>query len=425
MFLKNLSHPSFEKTQMTDFMCIGSSHDNHIVINQKGVSQRHARIEKKKDRYMIRDLKTATGTYVNDVRILESYLSIGDLIRIGETEFVFEDVEQENFSEFLKSNNYDWNFQLQRIPRMALSDLPMLILGASGCGKEVLSQIVHKLSHRRSGPVVSVNCSALSENLAESELFGHVKGSFTGASQDRKGAFESAKGGTLILDEVGDLPLNLQPKLLRALENKEIKPVGSDRIIKTNVRIIACTHQDLKKKVGKEEFRLDLFYRLNVIQIEIPALCKRMEDFEKILFNFARENQIKFSFDAIQKLKEHSWPGNVRELKNLVSKAKAIYDSEIIDAEKVASLIDPAITPTLPPIKLDQMTGKLNVIREIEKKLIVDRLIANGGNQRKTAEDLGIPKSTLHDRIKNYKINVTELIKRRWEAQLMASEAVF
>jgi len=172
-----------------------------------------------------------------------------------------------------------------------------------------VSHVIHDYSGRSEGPFVSVNCSALTESLVESELFGHVKGSFTGATSDRKGAFEAARGGTLFLDEIGDLPLSLQPKLLRALENQEIKPVGSDKTLKTDVRIVTATHKNLEKLVIEKTFRSDLFFRIHVVKISIPSLKERMEDFEDLLYHFSREMRVRFSVGAIEKLKEHSWPG--------------------------------------------------------------------------------------------------------------------
>ena len=169
-------------------------------------------------------------------------------------------------------------------------NFPILLLGESGVGKEVIARYIHNKSSRRGKPFITINCSSLGESLIESELFGHIKGSFTGAICDRKGAFEVARYGTLFLDEIGDLAIHLQPKLLRALENQEIHPIGSDHNIKTDVRIIAATNKNLDALIEKGEFRSDLFFRLNVVQIKIPALRERMEDFEALLFNLSREN---------------------------------------------------------------------------------------------------------------------------------------
>lgn len=385
-----------------DFAAIGKDPQCQIQIDNPQVSDRHARIEKKEQGYLIRDLRSAQGTFVNDARILEAIIKDGDLIRIGDQELIFieNDPEKEDFP--LKSRNEVWNQELKNLGHVAKSDFPVLLLGPSGTGKDVIASNLHDRSQRRSGPFVSVNCSALSETLIESELFGHVKGSFTGAINDRKGAFEAARGGTLFLDEIGDLSYSLQAKLLRALENSEIRPVGSDKNIKTDVRVIAATHQNLREKIQTGTFRSDLYFRLNVISISPPSLSLRMEDFEDLIYSFAKTLRVRFSFGAISRLKKHSWPGNIRELKNLVTRAAAIYPKELITEDHAEKLIDRTL--------IEKETGpssmNIPVIKEIEKQMIVKRLSANHGNQRRTAQDLGMPKSTLHDRLKYYNIDV-------------------
>jgi DNA-binding NtrC family response regulator len=336
-------------------------------------------------------------------------LNEGDRIRVGVTEMQFSSTKSESLDIEMASKCATWNAQLLRLPNIAQSSFPVLLTGPSGAGKDVLAQAIHRQSARKRGPFVSVNCSALSESLVESELFGHVKGSFTGATGDRKGAFEAARGGTLFLDEIGDLPLALQPKLLRALENSQIRPVGSDRSIETDVRIIAATHHDLKKLVFDEKFRPDLYFRLHVVQIQTPALKERKEDFEDLLYNFARSMRVRFSFAAIQRLKAHDWPGNIRELKNVVARARAFWGTEEITEAMAAQLIDlmPGATGSLPE---EACRPSRSVIKEIELEMIKSRLIANRGNQRKTAADLGMPKSTLHDRIRTYEIDIEKLI---------------
>lgn len=390
--------------EIGDFLTLGRDSANQIPLDDDFVSTRHARIEKKQDAFFIKDMRSRNGTYVNGAKIQEAELQDGDRVLLGKTEFRFSSeasLEEERVT--LNSRNPVWNEQLQRIPHIAQSDLTVLLLGPSGSGKEVLAKTLHEKSSRRLSPMVCVNCSALSESLVESELFGHIKGSYTGATVDRKGAFEAARGGTLFLDEIGDLPLSLQPKLLRALENQQIRPVGSDRTIDTNVRIIAATHQNLRDRVRDESFRADLYFRLNVVQINTPALVERMEDFDNLLYYFARMQRIAFSFAAIQKLKQHTWPGNIRELRNTIQRAKAFYGGQEVQEHQVEELIE----------KTESGNGRSyvrnkNFMKEIEHEMIVARLRANQGNQRQTAAELGIPKSTLHDRIKSYEIDVKQ-----------------
>jgi DNA-binding NtrC family response regulator len=197
---------------------------------------------------------------------------------------------------------------------------------------------------------------------------------------------------------------------LRALENNEIRPVGSDKIVKTNVRIIAATHQNLDQKIQAGEFRSDLYYRLNVVSIFTPALKDRPEDFEEILYSFAKEMRVRFSYDAIQRLKAHTWPGNIRELRNLVARASALFTHRQIDLEKAERLLGgSSFHPH--PLRETTASGQVSVIKEVERQIILKKLETNKGNQRKTAHELGMPKSTLNDRLRQYNINLGDFKK--------------
>lgn len=414
-YVIELQDGTSKRWEIESYANIGSDSNCSIHVQMPGVSARHFRIEVKNDKLMIRDLMSEQGTFVNSAQIIECVLSDGDLISAGLADFVVHDLQKTKNDFPLKSKSEFWNQNLQTLGSVAETDYPVLLLGPSGTGKDVITKNLHLASLRRSAPFLSVNCSALTETLIESELFGHTRGSFTGAIADRKGAFEAARGGTLFLDEIGDLSYALQAKLLRAIENAEIRPVGSDRIIKTDVRIIAATHQNLKQKIEEGLFRADLYFRLNVITIDVPSLKDRLEDFDDLLYSFAREMKVRFSYNAVLNLKKHSWPGNIRELRNLVARASALYPKEYITEEHVDMLLNKRD-------RLSAMVSKsggaaysapqsttapsLSVIREIEKQMILKRLAANHGNQKLTALDLGIPKSTLHDRIKSYNIDV-------------------
>ena len=401
-----------------EFFTIGRDPGCQLAIPDDCVSSRHARIERKLGAYVIRDLHSRNGTYLNGSRVTEAVLSPQDRLRFGETVYIFSDEPGDTLK--LASKNELWNEQLKRLPAFAATDFPVLVAGPSGSGKEILARAVHDLSPRKRGPFVSINCSALSESLIESELFGHVRGSFTGATHDRKGAFETARGGTLFLDEIGDLPLSLQPKLLRALENSEIRPVGSDRSIETDVRIIAATHKNLPLQVRSARFREDLYYRLNVCQLSPPALSGRGEDFEDLLYSFAKQFRVRFSFSSIEALRQMSWPGNIRELKNVVARASAYFPGKHIQPADLPAIAEPTLPAAVPfPMEMtgDPLAssagagGGGSIFKEIEREMILRRLIANRGNQRRTAQDLGLPKSTLHDRIKTYSIDLDQLMK--------------
>src|SRR5579862_5698485 len=239
--------------------------------------------------------------------------------------------------------------------RVAISDAAVCILGASGTGKELLARAIHRASRRADAPFIGVNCGAIPEGLLESELFGHKKGSFTGAVQDRKGLFQAAEGGTLFLDEIGDMPPALQVKLLRALEEKVVRPVGSNESIAVNVRVISATHRKLEERIASGEFREDLFYRLSVVKLALPTLAERREDIPLLAGHFltdvaGRYNRprVALSPEAMELLVAAQWPGNVRQLLNVIEQAVALSATDVIPASLVRQALDAgdsALTP--------------------------------------------------------------------------------
>jgi DNA-binding NtrC family response regulator len=405
-YLLPIHHSGAESFEVGEFLTIGRDGNNTVKIDDPFVSARHVRLEKRQRGFLLRDLQSRNGTYVNGTPVVEAYLRNNDKVMVGESLFIFSKLKRKQNP--MSSQNEKWNLQLQRLPAIANTDYTVLVLGPSGTGKEIISHWIHMNSPRHASPYITINCSALSENLIESELFGHVRGAFTGATEDRKGAFEAARGGTLFLDEIGDLPLSLQPKLLRALENNEVRPVGSDRCVKTNVRIIAATHKNLKQKVYKGEFREDLFHRLNICRITPPSLIERMEDFDTLIYNFAKEQKVAFTFRAIEKLKDHTWPGNIRELKNLVIRAAAYFPGKRIQEDHLCQLLE-GEDKEKDYLDLD---AQLPPLKEIEKSLIINQLQKHHGNQRKVAEALKMPKSTLHDKLRAYHIDPKVYKKR-------------
>ena len=411
-FLRWSKDSHTEQREFNSFISLGRDEENIIVLNDQFTSRRHCRIQKQDDgHFILQDMNSRNGTFLNGNRVFKACLKNNDRIRVGKREFIFS-FERFNsrWNIHTESNNPDWSRQLKSLPDMAKTNMPVLINGPSGTGKEMVAKLIHRYSPRSYGPMISINCSALSESLIESEFFGHVKGSYTGALNDRKGAFLAASGGTLFLDEIGDLPLHLQPKLLRALEYQEIKPVGADNSVKTDVRIISATHQNLTAKVTKGSFRADLYFRLCVLQMSIPSLKGRMEDFDNLLNFFCGQYNIGFSDKAIYLLKRHSWPGNIRELKNTVARARALFSGKIIPVEKIKHII---YTPLLSGKKDNffQNNGETPLIKSIEKDLIIKTLLTYKGSQKKTSEALGVPASTLSARMRKYDIDYKQYRK--------------
>ena len=393
-----------EQREISDFLSIGRGETNQLILQDPFVSRHHARIEYKKEKgfFILKDMNSKNGLFLNGNRIYQAVLSDKDAIKIGETVFFFSFERYNNTWQLTtQSANETWNDQLARIPHLSQNDYPVLLQGASGTGKEIMARLIHKHSPRNQSPIVTINCGALTESLVESELFGHTKGSYTGALNNRQGAFLSANGGTLFLDEVGELPLTLQPKLLRAIEYQEVKPVGSDKTLKTDVRVIAATHQDLTEKIRKHQFREDLYYRLNVISIKIPNLRDRMEDFDNFLEMFSVKYGVSFSKTAIEYFKQYPWPGNIRELKNTVLRAKALFATQAVDREKARLLLDNGENL----IKKARTTKVASTLKEMERNVMINLLKKHAGHQTKVAKELDIPRSSLSDRLGKLRIN--------------------
>ncbi|MFN3739464.1 MAG: sigma-54-dependent transcriptional regulator [Thermodesulfovibrionales bacterium] len=290
---------------------------------------------------------------------------------------------------------------LSMIEKIAPSESTVLITGESGTGKELVATTIHYQSPRRDKPLIKVNCAALPEGLIESELFGHEKGAFTGALKKKQGRFEVASGGTIFLDEVGDLPLSAQAKLLRVLQDKTFERVGGTETIKVDVRIIAATNRDLKEEIKKGRFREDLFYRLNVIPIVIPPLRERKEDIPVLVeyflkkFNSRSGRNVRFSSDAMKALLEYDYPGNVRELENIVERAAVLSQDGIIKKDDL-----PFSFSSSESLLLSEVSSRA------EKEHILKVLKLTGGNKTRAAELLGISRKTLWEKLNAYGIEI-------------------
>lgn len=298
---------------------------------------------------------------------------------------------------------------ISMIDKISKTKATVLLMGETGVGKEVFAKLIHNKSDRRNKRFVIINCAAIPENLIESELFGHEKGSFTGASYKKIGKFEQAEGGTILLDELGELPLSMQVKFLRVLQERQLERVGSSDSIDVDVRVIAATNKDLVRELEMGNFREDLYYRINVVKIEIPPLRERKEDisilaksFLEEFSNYYNKNLGEIDIETIQILLNHPWRGNVRELKNVIERSVVIAKKH----EKI-------LTRNHLPVEISniqgftELTGRTEItLKEYEKLIIIYTLNKVCGNKTKAAESLGIRRQTLYNKIKQYNIDV-------------------
>ena len=294
------------------------------------------------------------------------------------------------------------------VERAAPSDAAVLITGESGTGKEVVARSLHERSKRSSGPFVSVNCAALPEALLESELFGHVKGAFTDAHASRPGLFAEARGGTIFLDEIADMPIALQPKLLRALQQRTVRPVGSDREIEVDARLVTATNRDIEASIADRAFREDLFYRINVIHIEMPPLRARGGDIlllaRHFLERFSKQmNKPLEGFDqsASERLLEYAWPGNVRELSNCIERAVVLTRGPAITSDDLPEKVR-AYRPSHVLLASDDPT-ELVSLEEVERRYVLRVLEAVQGNKTKASQILGLDRKTLYRKLELYR----------------------
>lgn len=402
-----------------DTFTIGSGPHNDLTIEDSTISRRHCEIRIGPDGSRIHDLGSTNGTYTGGVKISEAFLSPGSEFRLGKTRIVFCPMqeamdyrlsEKDSFGNLLGTS-----VPMRRVFHLAETyaptDATILIEGETGTGKEVLAEALHKNSKRRHQPFIVIDCASLARELVESELFGHSKGAFTGATADRTGAFEYASGGTIFLDEIGDLSPELQPKLLRVLEKREIRRVGSNQVRKIDVRIISATNRRLQNEVNTGNFREDLYYRLSVVHIEIPPLRLHKQDLPLLTKKFMQEfmgpnaEEKVTEFERTMKLfNAYGWPGNVRELRNLVEVA-SYADRQPVDmgaflalGHKLPGSGDKMQIDTHRPFK----EVKNELIASFEKDYIRDILERHNGVVSRAAETAGIERAYLQRLIKKY-----------------------
>ncbi len=402
---------------------IGSAPTNELVLDDPAVSRVHATIDVDATGYRLTDRDSKNGIFIGGLRVREVYLDDQTEFKLGNTTVRFELTDEvtevhfsgrDRFGDLLgKSREMREIFAIME--RVAPTDATVLIEGESGTGKELAAEAIHSHSDRSDGPLIVLDCSAIPADLIESELFGHVKGAFTGATGSRTGAFEAARGGTLFLDELGELSSELQPKLLRALEKGQVKPVGSNQTIDTDVRIIAATNRNLLHEVREGNFREDLYYRFAVIRVQLPPLRDRPEDIPVLVEHFlsaANErtgrDDIDVAYKTMEKLKRHRWPGNVRELKNFIDRAVLLTQGDNIETrfltpsepasknapgaieDSALPLVDTALDENIP-----FKDAKNRLVEEFEKEYWSRLLERTSGNVSKAARIAGVHRKSV------------------------------
>jgi PAS domain S-box-containing protein len=341
-------------------------------------------------------LKTEDGTVVGGVESFQDLTQIERLRKELESRHTFEDI--------IGRSKVMMNL-FQMMPQIAESDSTVLITGASGTGKELFAQAIHNLSARKKNPFIAVNCAALPDTLLESELFGYKAGAFTGARNNKPGRFDLAQGGTILLDEIGDISPAMQIRLLRVLQEKQIEPLGAVQKVKVDVRVVAATNQDLEALVREKKFRKDLFYRIRVVELKLPELRQRRTDIPILVDHMvAKFNQLKdkdiagVSDEVMLRLMAHDYPGNVRELENIIEHAFVLCTGGLIELRHL-----PPELGVAGGTSTDKTAGP-RTLEEMEKSMISEALYRHKGNRKRTAKDLGIDYSTLYRKIRDLKI---------------------
>lgn len=395
---------------------IGTHPSADLRLTDPAVSRFHVEIAWRDERPLIRDLESTNGIVVNGTSIIEAYLDRGATIQVGRTQLVFDIADEALNVPVSRRASFGalvgYSVAMRRLfavlERVSPSEATILIEGETGTGKELTAESIHRASPRRDAPFIVVDCGALPSGLLESELFGHVRGAFTGAIGSRRGAFRAAQGGTIFLDEIGELPEELQPKLLRVLERREVRPVGQSHHEPVDVRVVAATHRNLQKEVNARRFRADLYYRLAVLRVQLPPLRERLEDLPLLVGHILAALGAGAGRDAaltqhpgfIEELRRHSWPGNARELRNYLERCLALNEcvpleteaSEASEASEAPEGSGPARTSSLDAGIATQpfKEAREAALRRFESSYLQTALAANQGNVRAAARAAGL-----------------------------------
>ncbi|MCA9670899.1 MAG: sigma 54-interacting transcriptional regulator [Myxococcales bacterium] len=400
-----------ERTIELPHVRIGSAANNEIAINDPSVSRYHCELRHSNEGFVLRDLGSTNGTVVAGMRVKEAVLQDEVVMQLGRSTLRFTPGKEEHRVDASKEHKFgelvgrsgamrDIFGILQKV---ANTDLTVLIQGETGTGKDLVARAIHDASPRSGKPFVVFDAGAVASNLIESELFGHERGAFTGATEQRQGAFELADGGTLFIDEIGELALELQPKLLRALEQREVQRVGGSKRISVDVRVVCATNRALVEEAKKGRFRDDLFFRISVVVLQLPPLRDRPEDIELLIQSFLDKGNppMTAAADAVSVLSNYDWPGNVRELRNVIETAQAMASSTVLHAKDL--LFSHTSDTTNQSDGQMSLAGK--TLESIERAAIAQTLAHCGGNRSAAARALGIAPSTLYLKLKKYNIN--------------------
>jgi DNA-binding NtrC family response regulator len=392
----------------------GSAPACDLVLTDKTVSRRHAMALLEGNEVLVRDLGSTNGSFIQGSRFKEITVGFGAEIKLGRTvikflpeEEVVEPVETEadSFGQ-LVGRDVKMRRMFALLQDISPNDATVLIEGETGTGKELIAEEIHNHSKRGNGPFVVFDCGAVPRELIESALFGHVKGSFTGAVADRKGAFAEANGGTIFLDEIGELPIDMQPALLRALDKRSVRKVGANVYEKVDVRVVAATNRDLREEVAKKAFREDLYYRLAVIRVHLPPLRERGHDINLLVDHFIKAfsagRKLTITGEDMQRLKAYSWPGNVRELRNVIERACVLSKGESLNLDDVLGG-EGAAQPSL-GIRTDLpfKEAKGQLVELFEREYIVDLMKRHKMNLSAAAREAQIDRKHLRELIRKY-----------------------
>jgi two-component system response regulator GlrR len=400
----------------TDRVSVGTHASNDLVVERDTVSRFHCELRIDERGVSVRDLASRNGTFVDGVRIESAWLGPRHTLHLGDLGVSFQIDEArasvplfagERFGRML-GRAASMRRVFAMLERCAAADITVLVEGESGTGKEGAAEAIHSESRRKNGPFVVLDCSAIPPNLLESELFGHEKGAFTGADRTHKGVFEEAHGGTVFLDEIGELPMELQPKLLRVLERRQVRRLGSQRLLDVDVRFVAATNRSLKREVNEGRFRQDLYFRLAVARVELPPLRERVEDLALLTAAFLEQlhagpaQRARLLDPAFQaRLARHPFPGNVRELRNVLERALVFGESEL-GGEEPSLLRAAVVRSPVDDVDVTYAEARERAIGRFEAEWLPALLERHGGNVSRAARHADLTRPYLHKLLRRH-----------------------